>query len=336
MNLTFTFVALVIILSSQVHADSCEPVDHRAQLPPTRDQVGFAWCYAFTVADLLSFETRTSISAVGVGIQTQRNYVSAYNAVTWMPDIVDYFTRPKRDQTYDMDRGAPVAIALRANLDNGNLCRESDLPQRMHPVLSEDPKSRFQLQGTSFRLTELRELIQNPSLREREILPPGEPLCTRTDSSARALFPSINIDDFRKIVLALESGHDPLGEFYDLACTNPVPLNPNLTIVNEERRGDGQNLIEALNTQLTRSPAALVFDGALLTDPNFASSDLPNHSAVIVARRQNPENGVCEYLLRNSWGPSCAYYQPGLRCEEGNIWLPQTLVEKANSIVGLQ
>ena len=336
MSVSTSLIITLALFSLGLNAQSCEPVDYRNRLPPVRSQHGFSWCFAFAAADLLSFETRVPISAVGVGISSQRNYAAAYNAVSGKLDIIDYFERPRRDQVYDTERGENMLIALQANLDGQPLCREADLPQRFVPAVAPNMDTPIHMQSTAYRINELRSLIRDSSPRERDILPPEVQLCNRADSAARILFPSANLEDFRKIVIEIERGSDPMGEFYDLACKSPVQINPDLEISAVSRDAGAPKLSEALDQQLSRSPAAIVYNSDLLTNPDSTEIKEPNHASVIVARRQNPSTGACEYLLRNSWGPNCSYYNPDLRCENGHIWLPRSVIQKASAIVGLR
>ena len=45
------------------------------------------------------------------------------------------------------------------------------------------------------------------------------------------------------------------------------------------------------------------------------------HAALLIGKRENPLTGKVQYLIRNSWGPSCKYYSTEWTCEEGSIWV---------------
>ena len=56
-----------------------------------------------------------------------------------------------------------------------------------------------------------------------------------------------------------------------------------------------------------------------------------SHASVIAGRRQSSA-GTCEYLIRNSWGSSCAHY-PDRDCENGSVWVSKADLEANISAV---
>ena len=57
-----------------------------------------------------------------------------------------------------------------------------------------------------------------------------------------------------------------------------------------------------------------------------SASKFPGHSVLVIGARL--QNGKCEYLLRNSWGPDCGGYD---RCNtpDGTHWIPAAQVRRA-------
>ena len=51
------------------------------------------------------------------------------------------------------------------------------------------------------------------------------------------------------------------------------------------------------------------------------------HSSLITGRRFNSATNKCEYLIKNSHGTSCLLYAEDLECSNGQIWLPEELLE---------
>lgn len=63
----------------------------------------------------------------------------------------------------------------------------------------------------------------------------------------------------------------------------------------------------------------------------------PTHASVIIGRRFNHENKTCEFLIRDSYGPSCDNAEGKSRyawpCENGNVWIDSNkLLRSASSI----
>lgn len=330
-------LSITLLMCSRAMANSCDPVDYRSRMPPIRNQANFSWCYAFSAADLLSFETGTTISALGVGIQFQRHFawsVSQMGVRGRIAAVVWSYGAERMSGTYDFGRGGSLVGALHAAIGRGPLCQESELPTIHHTLL---PDGQTRDRSSRARLEELRTLIQTQRPDQRRgILAPGTEICNQADATARALFPSVEVDDFRQVARSLEAGSDPLGEIYDMACQRRVHPG-DLRISMAVRRDDGENLLEALDEQLNRSPAGITYDTTFFRNPDATTAPRRNHASTIVGRQRNPQTGECEYLLRNSWGSSCEGYHSSLRCEAGHVWLPSSVIKRMSSeISGLQ
>ncbi|MBT3982165.1 MAG: hypothetical protein HOE90_12475 [Bacteriovoracaceae bacterium] len=55
-------------------------------------------------------------------------------------------------------------------------------------------------------------------------------------------------------------------------------------------------------------------------------SSCGNHASIIVERKK--KNGVCQYKIKNSWGPCFYGSRNGVSCEDGNYWVPRDLLNK--------
>jgi hypothetical protein len=53
--------------------------------------------------------------------------------------------------------------------------------------------------------------------------------------------------------------------------------------------------------------------------------DCGRHASIVIGSRE--KNGSCELLIRNSWGTSCSTYSNDFDCEQGNIWIPQDVLQ---------
>ena len=77
---------------------------------------------------------------------------------------------------------------------------------------------------------------------------------------------------------------------------------------------------------------ALLYDGPIIQKQNQETAY--NHSSIIMGRRFNKEKNVCEYLIRNSYGPE---HSEAMNIdhtqEEGHQWVNvEFLLERANYI----
>ena len=82
-------------------------------------------------------------------------------------------------------------------------------------------------------------------------------------------------------------------------------------------------------------PLGLSYCSALLSNRNFKSKTRiitqdeacgPHASLIVGTARDN--KGRCAYVVRNSWGKSCNYYDKDFDCKDGNIYVPKDLLLK--------
>ena len=80
------------------------------------------------------------------------------------------------------------------------------------------------------------------------------------------------------------------------------------------------------------------YDGTVLLDHLHQRPSIKElHTSVLVARRWNLNRNQCEYLIRNSHGPSCEKYDPYYSCERGHIWVGESeLFSNLTSLVFLE
>ena len=62
-----------------------------------------------------------------------------------------------------------------------------------------------------------------------------------------------------------------------------------------------------------------------LNDPKQQSRNLSDnckfHASAVIGRM--PINGKCHFLIQNSWGSSCNYYENPKNCENGKVWISE-------------
>ena len=73
-------------------------------------------------------------------------------------------------------------------------------------------------------------------------------------------------------------------------------------------------LMKALDDSISKGePAGIGYNYNQLN----GEEGMGGHASLVVGRRSNPDNGKCEYLLRNSWGKNCEQREgDGLTCHK--------------------
>lgn len=274
---------------------SCTSVDMRKDLGPPRSQDSTGWCVSFSVADMVSYKLKKRVSAADVAISYYKN--DAWDILRQIGITEDQFA------------GGLTTGAFRAAKNNG-FCLEKDFP-------SEDNSGA----GYANRLNEVDNLGRK-IIREN-----GN--CDEFVKKAAQMFPNATTKDMRDIL-----EHSYRDEYFkklvDKTCKKRIDgknLDMNF-FIKTTQSSFGKKIDELLSTD---KPVEISYSGALLSNDQtrLGTSD---HSSLLVGRRFNPQSGQCEYLLRNSWGTSCGYYDSNYSCEKGNVWIPKAkIIEGASS-----
>lgn len=100
----------------------------------------------------------------------------------------------------------------------------------------------------------------------------------------------------------------------DAACKERMQVPKNIGVVGDRYSQAGLDKI----LESGRVPAVTYYIQEVMKFKGY-------HISSVVGRRKNPESGVCEYLVRNSFGDSCENYRPEFasRCEQGNFWISE-------------
>lgn len=95
-----------------------------------------------------------------------------------------------------------------------------------------------------------------------------------------------------------------------------------------------QNILSLIHSALNRKspyPALIDICSEVLTDhknsfkdslPSFIGKCSP-HTVVVIGRKENPETGKCEMLIRNSWGAYQDYDKEWESETNGQVWIPE-------------
>lgn len=284
----------------------------RRKFGPVRDQSTLSWCYAFAAADLLDQYYGRSATFDAHLASTGNSFSAA--------DIALSYNRGQKN--FPWDSSGDPSDAIREALRRG-ICKERDL--------SSERVANFISSSASNDLR--RELVEINSRFRQARQTRNCAHCVATYmNEVRDMFPRISETFLREILL------DPTVESKNLVyilrdenCRKRTfvtqrPAQPQ----SEETSQASRKLDEVLES----GKAAIIrykpqFMMTVPAGPNAM------HISVIVGRR--PSRRGCEYLIRNSWGPSCSSYKPEFKCDLGNIWVPAaTLNSNTNHVTWLE
>lgn len=273
----------------------CSTVDLRGpKLGPVRHQDSIGWCSAFALADMVSYRLGKKISAA---------HIAQVHRKTWEPRI--RASQFKEDQLIDLKLGLHPSIAME-NLKPGGFCLESEVP-------SED-NANGQYLALLEKLSSFKKELNTYNKVHNE-----EQAC----SILKSLFP--NLDPKLALnVLKASSNYEYFSDLVMKSCKSRVPGNH--LELEDNIRPDFDRIDSILNR---KDVVGINFNPHMLGDKNVARIS-SEHSTLLVGRRFNPKTRTCEYLMRNSWGPSPLYYDKSYDVEDGHIWIPQSVL-KANT-----
>ncbi|AFY00795.1 C1 family peptidase [Bdellovibrio bacteriovorus] len=281
--------------------NTCQAVDLRNDtLGPVRDQDGIGWCYAFAAADLLTYRLGKKVSAVDLALN--------YND-KWDNNLLKQVGWAEHEFEGAASRNSQE-VTIEKTAQKGGACLEENLR-------SEDngPASLME------NLIQLDKLKRDTA----ELTPIRCP-------SAQKIFPTINTKELMDI--AKESSRASfIASLSNKACEPRISLKG----IEVERKGshllgdalknDKSEMFAALDEQLNRKNiVAISYYASILYNANAPVTG--GHASSIVGRKYNRKSGECEYLIRNSWGRGCNSYDTRYKCEEGNIWIPKSIVSK--------
>lgn len=306
--------------------DSCTPIDNRKYPLKNniRDQDGIGWCYAYTAADLLSHKTGKLISAVDIA-NSFNNDNPLYNFLT------DNILAEKESE----QEGGHVNEAIKSALDKG-LCLEKDIRssdfgfqnyKEFLEALQDIEKLKEDYDDSTDVLMEQytygmvgysynsKAISDKKRKLEREFL--GD--CSRLNGEWRNIFRDLSSSDIVKI-LRKSNPTDVFNQMVNASCEKRLE-NLKFKIHNSNSWNVDKH-VNIINEQLDKGNiVAISYKSTLLNDHRGELDG--NHASSVVARKYDEKAGVCQFLIRNSWGDGCQTYDKKYECESGNIWVPE-------------
>lgn len=286
MRVHCTFISLLLLSPCIAHA-ACSALDYRGKrLGPVRDQGASQWCFAYSAADLISYESGQQVSASGIAL----NYLAGG------VNIFDKVFHGRGD-----DGKGFASEAIESSRKTG-ACLEEHLksdPQAFREYII--------LRGKDFKLDPLAQkywdICHKPTCRE---------------GFQSSLFPIENFCDVWEIVSGGKlTSNESLAKRADLLCGPKVKFAsapPTYQISNIAN----PNFRKWFDTALESGrPVEIGY-----SDYIWSADQGATHSSLVVARRS--VGARCKYLVRGSYGPTCKGVDARFECEKldpGNVWV---------------
>jgi hypothetical protein len=285
----------------------CSPVDLREVFPqPVRNQGEISWCYANAAADYLQYLYRIpdQISAADIAIRYAGT--DASKVLTFFKRI---FSRSARNSPPETGF---IALAVRKSIPEG-WCPESHLPSHQWTRV-ETVSGKRESRDIMKSILEVYALHQG--VRNGRFLSPA-------DLPAYFEFPQIDQSSFFRMLKGSSQG-GLLPAIRAHACRGKrTPYDGG---ARAEFKVTGKRIFQRFQAALDqREPISIDFFSAIFDKyEGFRRSVSDLHTVLIYGRRFNPETQECSYLMKNSYGTDCSRYDPGIRCEGGYLWFPES------------
>lgn len=297
-------------------------IDHSPEFCKPRDQDSIGWCYAYAASDLLTHHLKrkklinndcnTRVSAVAVAASYNKdkaaehremikNRLKKQSASSFLSEEANKSNADDRE--YFENVGGHIKTSIELAVDNG-ICMESDIP-------SDDYK--YSLAGGCIASESggcgLKSLINTIYKYKSE----GTNLCAAVNASL-AIAPNINADAVQKILINMEAT-EVIDALISASCKK---LNYEQTPWWKRITGEGLRLenhsgtpdFENIDKELAAGNAIGIsyYSNFILTAPGKGQKK-GAHASIIVGKKFDCEQNKEVYIVRNSWGNSCAAFQ---------------------------
>ena len=329
-NLLTIFIALLCLLTSskasakknnettQMDKSACgSTVDLRSKMPPIRNQGDIGWCYAHVSADLLSYRYRQNISAADIALKYNQIFMQQLEYA--VKGLFSSFTltpaQTKRDGGY-------LDLALDNSMKNG-FCLEKDLPSN---AVNGNLKTIQEFRALEKLIYEIREKTNVAQD------------CAEHYEKTQKLFPNLTPSEFETI-LANDGPSKIITDLASVTCKNRQYFknNPEIDSIKSFAHSDAE-IFKIITKQLDKNNIlGIEYNTAFLKGQKKPLTRIEKyfggHASSIIGKRWSENKKTCEFLLRNSYGPSCSYYAEPYKssCEAGNIWVDSDSILKALS-----
>lgn len=264
--------------------------DYSPRLGPVRNQDSVGWCYAFTLADQMSFMTGKRISGAAIAV----NYNSKNR---WLYRLFE----PYCGEAEAGWGGTEVEAAFFSR--KSGLCLESQFPSENNgPGRIYDKIVAIENARKAGNAQKFKECSLN-------------------------LFPSLKHEDIME-VLKTSSKEELIKSLSDKACTNRVPMPPLKMSYYANPLYSPARMVQKIDEALASGKLpSIAYPSAMLYNADN-SIRKASHASPIVGRKWDAGKNQCVYLIRNSYGPGCRQYDRRHECKNGHIWVPKSVLVK--------
>jgi hypothetical protein len=297
--------------------NECTSIDLRDEfLGKNRNQKKVAWCYAFSAADLLNhhYQIPEKISAADMAISQNQTSLALF--VRWLN--LNLLSAKNEQMRSSVHQTGFSALALRETMNKG-WCPEEVFPSQNWVKKIRDPE------GEREEIVGLDEAFKDIARLHSQFHSQG---LNQDNLPYYFSFKHVGVKEF---TTALEGRTLPqvYKKLQHLICSQerrPFEhhLIPKMVIKNPR-------IFTLIGSHLGQGAAvSLDYDSRSLRSSESQGVKISNlHTSLLVGRRWNSEMGSCEYLVRDSYGESCqGKYDPSYDCEEGNVWLRESIIYK--------
>lgn len=272
-------------------------IDYSPRIGPVRNQDTVGWCYAFALADNMTFITGRRISGAGIA--------TAYNSYwRWVYRLFQPYCGEGK-----AGWGGNQTLASFVSSRSG-LCLESQFP-------SEDNGP-----GRIYDKIVALERAQRSGNAEN------------FKACSLDLFPNLKHKDIME-VLRTSSQQELLKSLSDKACVNRIPMPRVNSDYYGGSVNSPATLFRRIDEALTSGKLATMgYSTSMLYNIDKVTGE-GGHSSLIVGRKWDAGKNECVYLVRNSYGPGCRQYDRRLECRSGHIWVPKSVMAKGVTSVSV-
>ncbi|MCF8059656.1 MAG: hypothetical protein K9K67_10190 [Bacteriovoracaceae bacterium] len=309
---------------------ACGDVDRRAELPPVRDQGSVGWCYAYAAADLVSYRSGQTVSAIDLALNynLHQNFENLFRGVLetarsvqvdWQNRSVNFnqemlsaFLSLNEEVTEREGGWSEVAINI---LSSRGFCLESTLPS--------DSYETAQIGSFLGALQDLDQGVSSGKGAPED--PTNEYLVGEFCQRYGSLLGELNVNIGMNELVSAVGNRTVIDLFYERtmeACReNRVHVDGRAVQIQSHEAGEG-GLVGLIDQQLNNGGISGINYHVDLIGSTAPPGGFSLHASSIVGRRWSEDARSCQYLIRNSWGESCVSYGAMAdRCESGHIWV---------------
>lgn len=311
--ITFSIlISLLIAVGSPAFAldfpadeESCPTVDVRADynLGNVRNQKSLGWCYAYAIADIVSFKLRRDVSPFDIAFTTVQYYINEEKLTPLNITSVE---------------GGSVPIVSKAISDRG-ICDSKKFS-------ASNPLAVDSLVAVEANVKKLVDGLSEGKISE---------IGVRKELAARVqdyntVFPTSSQEELLNAILNDRNYKYPIAGMVDNICVDRASGKFAWGWEMRDDFAEDMKFRSIRGILASHFPVAINYSSEVLKDVNATS--VGGHASTIVGMHFNQQKKRCEYLLRNSWGVADPQrvYDPELRpmIAQGYVWIAEDVLRK--------